>query len=144
MAAGLELVGNYTLGEAEMRADGTSLLSGWSEIRAEAFGVGLVKNGVLGRLDRIGLLVGQPLRVSSGEATVTTPVDYLIDKTVVQDSERVSMAPSGREIDLQLAYDTPLVGSAAVSGWVMMQLEPGHVANADPAYGAGIRFNVAF
>ena len=54
-----------TLGKAVMRADGTSLLSGWSEIRAEAFGVGLVKNGVLGRHDRIGLLAGQPLRVSS-------------------------------------------------------------------------------
>ncbi|MCK5622839.1 MAG: S8 family serine peptidase, partial [Alphaproteobacteria bacterium] len=104
LGAGLELIGNYLLGEADMRADGTSLLGEWSEIRAEAFGVGLVKNGVLGRHDRIGLLAGQPLRVSSGEATVTAPVDYLIDKTVVQDSERVSMTPSGREIDLQLAY----------------------------------------
>jgi hypothetical protein len=66
------------------------------------------------------------------------------DKTVVQDSERVSMTPSGREFDLQLAYDTPLAGGAAVSGRLMMQLEPGHVANADPAYGAGLRFNVAF
>jgi hypothetical protein len=144
MAAGLELIGNYTLGKADMRADGTSLLSEWSEIRAEAFGVGLVKNGVLGRHDRIGLLAGQPLRVSSGEATVTAPVDYLIDKTVVQDSERVSMVPSGREIDLQLAYDTPLGAGAAISGWVMMQLEPGHVASADPAYGVGFKFSAAF
>jgi hypothetical protein len=144
MVAGLELIGNYTLGEADMRADGTSLLGEWSEIRAEAFGVGLVKNGVLGRHDRIGLLAGQPLRVSSGEATVTAPVDYLIDKTVVQDSERVSMTPSGREIDLQIAYDAPLGGNAAVSGWVMMQLEPGHVAEADPVYGVGLRFSAGF
>ena len=144
LGAGLELIGNYLLGEADMRADGTSLLGEWSEIRAEAFGVGLVKNGVLGRHDRIGLLAGQPLRVSSGEATVTAPVDYLIDKTVVQDSERVSMTPSGREIDLQLAYDTPLGQAASVSGWVMMQLEPGHVADADPAYGVGLRFSAEF
>ena len=144
MGAGLELIGNYTLGEADMQADGTSLLGEWSEIRAEAFGVGMVKNGVLGRNDRIGLLAGQPLRVSSGEATVTAPVDYLIDKTVVQDTERVSMTPSGREVDLQLAYDTPLGNSAALSGWVMMQLEPGHVAKADPAYGAGLRFSTEF
>ena len=144
MGAGLELIGNYTLGEADMRADGTSLLGEWSEIRAEAFGVGLVKNGVLGRNDRIGLLAGQPLRVSSGEATVTAPVDYLVDKTVVQDSERVSMAPSGREIDLQLAYDTPLGRAASVSGWVMMQLEPGHIANAGPAYGVGLSLSAEF
>lgn len=144
MGAGLEMIGSYTLGEASMRADGSSLLSAWSDIRAEAFGFGLVKNGVLGSGDRIGLLAGQPLRVSSGEATVTAPVDYLIDKTVVQDSERVSMVPSGREIDLQFAYDTPLGNSAAISGWVMMQLEPGHVAEADPAYGVGLRFNAKF
>lgn len=144
LAGGFELIGSYTLGEADMQSDGTSLLGEWSEIRAEAFGVGLVKNGVLGRHDRIGLLAGQPLRVSSGEATVTAPVDYLADKTVVQGSERVSMTPTGREIDLQLAYDTPLGGGASVSGWLMMQLEPGHVAAADPAYGAGLRFSAEF
>lgn len=144
MGAGLEIIGNYLLGEANMRADGSSLLSDWSDIRAEAFGVGLVKNGVLGREDRIGLLAGQPLRVGSGEATLTAPVDYLIDKTVVQESERVSMIPSGREIDLQLAYDAPLGGVATVSTWMMMQLEPGHVAEADPAYGVGLRFSAKF
>jgi hypothetical protein len=144
MPAGLELIGNYTLGEADMRAGGSSLLGKWSEIRAEAFGVGLVKNGVLGSDDRIGLLAGQPLRVSSGKATATAPVDYLIDKTVVQGAERVSMTPSGREIDLQIAYDAPLGQASSVSGWLMMQLEPGHVANADPAYGAGIRFSAGF
>lgn len=144
MGAGLEMIGNYTLGDANMKADGNSLLSDWSDIRADSFGVGLVKNGVLGSHDRIGLLAGQPLRVSSGEATVTAPVDYLIDKTVVLGAERVSMAPSGREIDLQLAYDTPLGQAASVSGWLMMQLEPGHVADADPAYGVGLSFNAAF
>ena len=144
MGAGLEVIGNYTLGEANMRADGNSLLSDWSDIRAEAFGIGLVKNGVLGSHDRIGLLAGQPLRVSSGEATVTAPVDYLIDKTVVLGSERVSMAPSGREIDLQIAYDASLGQMASVSGWVMMQLEPGHVADANPAYGVGVRFSAEF
>ena len=144
MGAGLEVIGNYTLGEANMRADGSGLLSDWSEIRAEAFGVGLVKNGILSSRDRIGLLAGQPLRVSSGAVTVTAPVDYLLDKTVVLDSERVSMTPSGREIDLQLAYDTALGDAANLSGWLMMQLEPGHVANADPAYGIGIRFSAGF
>jgi len=144
MGAGVELIGNYTLGTANMSADGSSLLSDWSEIRADAFGVGLVKHGLFGAGDRIGLLAGQPLRVSSGAATVTAPVGYLADKTVVQDSERVSMVPSGREFDLQLAYDSALGGAASISGWVIMQLEPGHVADAAPAYGAGIRFNAEF
>jgi hypothetical protein len=89
------------------------------------------------------LLAGQPLRVASGEATLTTPVDYLSDGTVVHESRRVTMTPSGREIDLQLAYGTPLAGGA-FSAWAMMQLEPGHVADADPAYGVGLRFRTKF
>lgn len=144
MPAGTELVASYTLGEAEMTADGTGLLGQWSNLRADSFGLGLVKKGLLGTGDRIGLLAGQPLRVASGEATVTAPVDYLADKTVVQGAERVSTTPSGREIDLQIAYAASVFGSAAISGWLMMQLQPGHVADADPAYGAGIRFSTDF
>lgn len=144
LSRGLELVGNYLQGSAEIQADGTSMLSDWSDIRAESFGVGLVRTGVIGRRDRIGILAGQPLRVTDGSATVTAPVDYLADKTVVQASERVSMAPTGRETDLQVAYDTPLGKAASLSGWVMMQMEPGHVAGADPAYGVGIRFGTEF
>lgn len=141
---GFELVGSYTTGEAEISADRTGLLSEWNGIRADAFGIGLVKNGVLGPADRIGLLAGQPLRVNAGEARLTVPVEYLPDKTVVSDSERVSMAPSGRQYDLQLAYASALGENASFSTYVMMQLEPGHVARAAPAYGAGIRFSAEF
>jgi hypothetical protein len=144
LGAGVELVGNYTQGRADMHEDGSSLLSDWSEIRADAFGAGVVKTGFLGSRDRIGFLAGQPLRVSSGNVTVTAPVEYLADKTVVQESEQVSITPSGREIDLQLAYDAPLGDTAHLSTWLMMQIEPGHVAVADTAYGIGFRFGAEF
>lgn len=144
LGAGVELVGSYTLVNATMEADGASLLSDWGAVRADAFGLGVARRGVFGAGDRIGLLVGQPLRVSDASATLTAPVDYTLDKTVIQESERISLAPTGREIDLQLAYDTALPGDSRVSSWLMMQVEPGHVADANPAYGVGLRFSSEF
>ena len=54
-------------------------------------------------------------------------------------SERVEVTPSGREIDIQFAYDTPLMPGGNLSTWLLMQLEPGHDAEAEPAYGAGCK-----
>ncbi len=144
LGAGVELLGSYTLGQTDMTADGTSLLSDWSGARADAFGVGIVKRDIFGTNGRIGFLAGQPLRVNAASARLTVPVDYQIDKTVVQGSERVSLVPTGREIDLQLAYDTSVGARGSVSGWLMMQVEPGHDADAAPAYGVGLRFKTAF
>lgn len=144
LTAGVELTGSYTLVDATMEPGGTSLLSGWGAIRADAFGLGVAQRGVFSTNDRIGLMVGQPLRVSDAEASLTLPVGYTLDKMVIQDSRRVSLVPTGREIDLQIAYDTELAGESRLSGWLMMQLEPGHVAEAGPAYGIGLRFNAGF
>jgi len=144
IGAGAELLGSYTLARTDMVADGTSLLSDWSGARADAFGIGIVKHDVPGTGGRIGLLAGQPLRVNSASARLTLPVGYDLDKTVVQESERVSLVPTGREIDVQLAYDKSVGARGNFSGWLMMQMEPGHDADAAPAYALGLRFGTSF
>ncbi len=75
---------------------------------------------------------------------MVVPVGMSIDEQIVSESERVSLAPSGREIDLQIAYDASLGDSARVSTWMIMQLEPAHVAGAEPAYGIGLRLRAGF
>ncbi|UCH73983.1 MAG: S8 family serine peptidase [Rhodospirillales bacterium] len=144
LRGGVDLLGSYTLGRTDMAADGTSLLSDWSGVRADAFGVGIVKRDVLGTGGRVGVLAGQPLRVAGGSAMLSVPVAYQSDKTVMQASERVAVTPTGREIDVQLAFDRAIGASGDFSGWVMMQLEPGHDASAPPAYGLGLRLGVRF
>ncbi len=144
LGGGFALLGNYAVLEASMAAGGAGLLDDWSTVRADAFGFGVVRRGVFGAADRIGLLAGQPLRVYEAQATLTVPVDYGPDKSVVQESGRVSLVPTGRELDIQLAYDTPVSSAARLSGWLMMQLEPGHVADAGPAYAIGMRFRASF
>ena len=139
----LELLGSVTMAATEMDAT-AGVLGEWSTVRSNAFAVGVVARDVLDDGDRLGLLVGQPLRVYAAHATVRVPVALTDTGEVVHASERVDLTPSGREIDLQLAYDLPLAEGMNLSSWLMMRLEPGHDADAGPAYGAGVTFRLRF
>ncbi len=144
LGGGVSLLANYTIALATVAPGAASLLSDWSDMTADAYGVGISRTGVFSDTDSLGLLVGQPLRIRAGEATLTAPVGYTLDKTVIQQSGRVSLVPSGREIDLQLAYRASLGPAAGLSTWLMMQTEPGNIADAPPAYGVGLRFQAGF
>lgn len=144
IGAKLNVIGSYTLGETQITADGTSLLGDWSRARANAYGVGFVWRGLFGPLDSLGFLAGQPLRVHNASAVLTTPAGYGADESVSYESERVSLIPSGREIDLQLAYERAIGNNIGISAWLMMQTEPGHVAGAPPAQGIGLQFSMNF
>ena len=72
------------------------------------------------------------------------PVARTLDGAVVYDQERVDVVPTGREIDLQLAYQRPLGGGTDVAGWAMVRREPGHDADAGMAYGVGMKLDVEF
>ncbi|NNG03451.1 MAG: hypothetical protein HKM95_05045, partial [Inquilinus sp.] len=140
----LELFGSMTLATSEVGESADSLLTGWDSVQSNALALGAIARDVAADGDRLGLLVGQPLRAYRAEATVTVPVDVTADGAATLQSERVDLTPSGREIDFQLAYDRPLAPGMGLSTWLLFQLQPGHDADADPAYGAGLRFRFGF
>ena len=78
------------------------------------------------------------------EATLTAPTAMALDGSILFASERVDVSPSGREIDLQAAYSHAPAPGWLASYHLMMQLEPGHDADAEPAYGAAIKLKVGF
>lgn len=86
-------------------ADG--LLAGVSDMQAQGFGLGWLVKSVFGKEDQFSLTLKQPLRLSSGDADIVlSSVDSL--GLPVYRTEKVSLVPEGREIDLRLGYDTPL------------------------------------
>jgi hypothetical protein len=139
-----ELLGSFTMAATDMASAGDSMLNQWGSVQANAFGAGAVAKQVLRNGDRLGILLGQPLRVAKAKARLSVPVSMDADENVTRDAERVDVTPTGREIDIQVAYDTPLQPSMTLSSWMMMQLEPGHDAGADPAYGGGMKFRMSF
>ena len=130
---------------------GLTARKGWTEFaggkfETAAYGFDLTKLGVLGADDRLGFRLSQPLRVTSGGLNLFLPTSYdYLTETATSSWQRLSMSPSGREIDTELSYSTSLLdGSAWLGGNLFLRKDPGHVANADADIGAAIRFSLDF
>ncbi len=151
----MTLRGDYTLGGGfNLFASGTvaqtsiggdqGMLQDWSAVQSQAFAMGVTRTGVFGSIDRIGLMVGQPLRVSDASATLDVPTSRDLDGNVERSRERVDVAPEGREIDVQLSYRAPLSERFRLGSWLMYRREPGHDAEADDDYAIGLRLDHQF
>jgi hypothetical protein len=73
-----------------------------------------------------------------------TAYDY-VTETATDSLSRMSMSPSGREIDAELSYGSTLLdGNAWFGGNLYYRRQPGHIANAPADAGAAIRFTLGF
>ena len=91
--------------------------------------------------DRLSLRIAQPLRVSHGGLDLKLPVSY--DYASLQTgfaTERLNLAPTGRERDIEAAYARPLWGGQ-LSANAYWRHEPGNFAAAPEDLGAAIRFS---
>jgi hypothetical protein len=142
LADNFDVFGSYTMAMTELDGTPNGMLSDWSRVSSDAFGVGFIARELLTAGDRFGFLAGQPLRVNSANATLTVPVGVSASGAVAYQSDRADMTPSGREFDLQLAYARPLWEGADIGAWTLLQLDPGQDADAGPGYGGGLRFHL--
>jgi subtilase family protein len=142
LAENFSVFGSYTMAMTELDGTPSGMLSDWSRVSSDAFGVGFIARELMTAGDRFGFLAGQPLRVNSANATLTVPVGVSAGGAVAYQSDRVDMTPSGREFDLQLAYARPLWDGADLGAWTLLQLDPGQDADAGPGYGGGLRFHL--
>ena len=139
----LELFAQATLGVSQMDDNG-GLLRDWQDVRSDAFAVGLIAADVASDGDRVGLVLGQPLRVNSASAMLDLPTARTLDGRIARRQERVDITPSGRELRLELAYQRSLDEASTIGTWLLLQHEPGHDDAADPALGVGLRFTNRF
>jgi hypothetical protein len=84
------------------------MFAGTSALRAQSFGMSFTSRNLLAKADRLTVSLKQPLRVTSGTVDLTvTNIDPVTGVPSVG-IERVSLAPSGREVDYTLSYATSL------------------------------------
>lgn len=119
-------------------------LRNWSQVQANAATLSLTVDDVFDARDRIGFMVGQPLRVYRAEADLTLPVSRDLEGFVQHETRRVEVTPSGREIDLQAAYEIRQSDTLTVSSFATLKLNPGHDNRAQPIFGAGLKLNMRF
>jgi hypothetical protein len=129
------LEGSWTMAAAQPDLGGNAMLGELGTVYADSWALGLIKRGLLDDEDRIGLMLSQPFRVTSAEGTLNVPVSRDFDGNVVRSSQQVSLEPSGREVDLELAYARPLSESTEFDTHLFVRHQPGHDADAEPDLG---------
>ena len=124
-SAGMAL--SYT----DVNKPASGIITKISGVTASAFEIGVTAFNVIGN-DALSLSVGQPHRVESGSAHLKIAGLENQDGTVPFVEKTASLAPSGRQIDLAMAYNLDLDQTSAVRFKMMQTFEKGHVNNADP------------
>ena len=124
---------------------------GWTDFTAGKFQTGayafdIAKNGLLSSHDLLGFRLAQPLRVEHGGFAMMLPTSYDYTTLTATDTlSRMSLTPSGREVDAELSYGSWLLGD---NGWLGANLfyrrQPGHIASLPDDKGAALRFSLSF
>ena len=140
----LALFGQGSLGLTAPGAAGAGLLEEVSALRSSSFALGLAGRDLLTAHDRLTVAVAQPLRVDAGAAVLDRPVGRSFDGQILRRTERVDLAPEGREIDLELGYRVALGARRELGLSWLTQLEPGHREGAAAAHAVAIRLRTAF
>ena len=120
-------------------------LSGSGLIRTNAFAGDVGKTGIFGRFDSFGLRLAQPLRVASGGVDLRLPTDYSYDTLSVDawTTQRLNLAPTGREIDMEARYGLPLLGGALQTN-MFWRRNPGNFAYLSDDVGGAVRWSTGF
>ena len=118
---------------------GTVLARGRLSTNAFSFDLGHV-----GMRHRFGLRIAQPMRVESGGFLLSLPTSYDYETGAVGYARQsLSLAPKGRELDIEAAYGLPLLG-----GWIdanlFLRRQPGNIATLPADKGAALRYAMNF
>jgi len=122
----------------------TGYLSNWGDVRANSFALGLTRRDAWRAGDRLSLTLGQPLRVTDAKADATLPVAADALGHIYYETRRIDVVPTGREIDLQVAYQIPLADRLNLSSFATIAREPGHDPAASVGFATGVRVNLKF
>ena len=140
----VDLFGSYTSGQSDAGSLSTDLIGGFSGVRSEAMSLGLAARDLFAGDDRLSIAVMQPLRVTDGSATVTTPQSRTLEGAVAFQEETVGLEPSGRETDAEVTYGFSLSPDEQLDFSFVTRFEPDHVRDADPEFSAGLRYRLSF
>ena len=141
----VSLFGAYNRGRSSTSSTNGSLLNDFSSTETEAFGAGVVVKDLILDNDGFTFMVGQPLRVASGSADVTVPVERTEDGQVLTETVRADLSPGRREIATEAAYKLGLgaEGHVLTTG-AFARFNPDHDPDASPDLGVGIKYQLRF
>ena len=131
LAPNVQLIGNYSQGYSNVEANnGGSLLSDFSGLRSDAWGMGLLFDNIVQERDRVGFAVSQPLKVIDGEVTLTVPQSRSLDNVITSTTDRVDLDSGGRELAVETFYRMWVGDNTRFTTHLMHRRSPEHAADA--------------
>ncbi len=140
LAPRLEVFGQGSVGLTRPHGARPGLVRDISALSSGSFGLGLVRRALVAKDDRLTLAISQPLRVESGAAEIDRPLGRTFDGRIVRRRTAVDLAPTGRELDLELGYRIALAGAGELGLNWLTRLQPGHDAAAEPQHAVALKF----
>ena len=108
-----------------------------SQFRENAWAVDLSRENLFQRGDSLSFRISQPMRVAAGGINFMVPVTYSYDtQSAIEGLRRINLAPTGREIDRELAWRGNLAGGSLLTG-IYWRSNPGHYATMPDEVGIG-------
>ena len=128
-----------SLGSTDMKVDGLGMLSDLRDVTSTSFAFEIARP--FGALDSDSIHIGisQPLRVERGRASVSVPGLYETGGALQYNNADVDLAPSGRQIDLNLGYQAKLYDHINVGIQMALSQDYGHVKS-DKVTGNAVAF----
>lgn len=137
-----QLGGAYRRGWTRIGSAGLRQGTDW--LQTDAWSLDLTRFGVFSWQDQLALRFSQPLRVAKGGVELNLPTSYdYFTRQAGFETQFVSLAPTGREQDIELAYATPLWGGHFGAN-IYLRKEPGNIERAPNDVGVALRFSKAF
>ena len=106
--------GGATMGYSMIAANQNSMVSSVKGLTSGNAFAGITKSGIFNDSDRLGLVVGMPMRVNSGTATLNAPTGLDMDGNVNVTAYKVGLTSSAVEFSTQAFYNTELSNSQSL------------------------------
>ncbi|HEX7781692.1 MAG TPA: S8 family serine peptidase [Sphingobium sp.] len=117
---------------------------GGADLRTNAWSIDGEKRGIVDRNDRLAVRVSQPLRVESGGVGVRLPTSYdYATHSATWTMENISLAPRGRQIDVETVYARPL-GLGWITTNAYWRKDSGNLAWFPDEIGGALRYVMSF
>jgi hypothetical protein len=120
IANNVHLAGLFNYGLVTSSSDNAGFLSDVSDLKTSQFNVGMVVSGLGRNNNLMSLNLSQPLRVESGFTNLNIPGRLDQNGNVTHTTKRLSLEPSGRELNIDLGYEMKLFNGAIKVGSQLM------------------------
>jgi hypothetical protein len=106
--------GGATMGYSMIESNQNSMVSSVKGLTSGNAFAGITKSGIINDNDRMGLVVGMPMRVNSGTATLNAPTGLDMDGNVNVTAYKVGLTSNAVEFSTQAFYNTELSNSQSL------------------------------